>query len=264
MNGSKAGKMALVGLMAATVAGGAQAAAFTVGYLPIEHRTNYDVVSASGGNGSTGEQKDNLGVLTFGGQSMASVLPWLSVGLSAGGSMTAHMTFDLTKTEQPTAGNPNSQTGDTVTRDIMVMPILGRIEASFKAGPGRLCLGLGAGAVIFGIRQQMIDQHWWDGSTSGSASASKSTSSNVAGGKVTTDSTTFVSAFTMLLAPAYHLELTDTLSLGVEIPILLMNLSGHVDGTSVEGGQVALGTGSSPTSDLNASVGINLVISSKL
>lgn len=162
----------------------------------------------------------SAGVVTFGGAAMASVSDMVSIGFSAGASMSGEWELDHTIASTPpvSAAGIHGDSGDKTVYALSKLPIMARASVNFAAGPGVASLGVGLGAIVFGWTSEQTDTMWWDGTNLGSIGDKNTVSNQEYGKQVTTDSGA-TPLFAFEIAPAYDYKLNEKSSIGLEIPL---------------------------------------------
>jgi hypothetical protein len=190
---------------------------FPIKMMFAETNVNTNVVT-------NGSEALSAGVLAISAESMTKVNDMLSIGMEVvAGAPMGEAEQDLTKqyTDLEAAGITwDPLDGDSKTFKVATLGVLAKAKMGMKIDAGTIGLGIGAGSVVASIMETEVDTDWditFPGSTLKGAAAAVKTS------KTTTYSTTVVPLFAVVIAPSFDMPLSETDSVGVEIPLALLS-----------------------------------------
>lgn len=211
----------LAAFLAVSMASSAGALTVKAGYGSIAGVNDYQVRDrAPAPDQYTNESEDvSLGLFNIGAEQMIAINETFSVGFEVGaGAPLGEYKFEDTKlTKGWAAGAIDPDTGDYVTYKAATATILVKGSAAIKAGSGMVSVGLGVGTVLVGLIIDDVDQGWKD--LAGNGSWNKNDATDIEGGMHTLSNSVVVPVFCIQVTPGYRMALTDTDSIGVELPI---------------------------------------------
>jgi len=192
-----------------------------LGYSSLPVKVLYNIQNITTGVMTNGSEALSAGVLNISGESMTKVNDMLSIGLEVtAGAPMGEAKQDLTKqlTDLPAGSTEDPFEGDSSTFKVATLGAMAKAKLGMAAGPGTVGLGIGAGTVIVSLLGTDVDTVW-----SGFGGTYKTAASDTVVSKTTTYSVNIAPVFVLSIAPSFDMTLSDTDSVGVEIPLNLLS-----------------------------------------
>lgn len=196
-----------------------------LGYSSFPINLMYNVDNANTGATTNGSEKLTAGQLNISAETMAKVNDMLSIGLEVvAGAPMGEAEQDLTKkvTDLDAAGiDWDPYAGDSTTFKVATLGVMAKARMGLKIDAGTIGLGIGAGTIMAAVMRTEVDTDWdvnMGGTTKGSATANEIA-------KYTNYDTMVVPVFAVTIAPSFDLPLSETDSLGLEIPLTLASVA---------------------------------------
>jgi len=214
---------ALVGLaLAVVIVSPAGAGALKVGYgrLPVE--LNWVVIDLPNGVFKNEKESVAQNLLTMNAELTYEVADSLALGGSLGfGMPIGRIKFDNEREYSNTSSaGYNRNEGDSMSWEIMVLPVLVRASYSKEVGVGTIGLGLGTGIVL--VNMHVVRGDWYYDDGSGTPQSDKTSPLDPGVCYLEWDDNELASLFELEFTPSFSMHITEKDSVGLEIPLALM------------------------------------------